>query len=160
MRPGVPYVSPLRAGALATHSPDRAATLPAIAPAEPIPTHLEGATPAPESEPDEPALPDEARARVAAEAAAPTQPLATNGAGRVLHVRFGGAPADRLIEAMQTFRGLVRERPGETRVVIHVPAPGGNSLPMELKQPVAFDAELLAEVRRRLGEGVAELDLR
>jgi hypothetical protein len=60
---------------------------------------------------------------------------------------------------METFRALVRERPGETRVVVHVPAPGGAALPMELKQPVAYDAELLAEVRRRLGDGVVDLSL-
>jgi hypothetical protein len=59
---------------------------------------------------------------------------------------------------MQAFRTLLRERPGSTRVVVHVPAPGGSALPMELRG-VAYDAELLAEVRRRLGEGVVELAL-
>jgi hypothetical protein len=150
IRPGVPIVSPLRAGA---------ATLPAIAPAEPIPTHQETGGPSQEGEPDEPALPDEARSREAASAAAPTQPIGTNGAGRVLHVRFSGAPADRLVLAMETIRALVRERPGETRVVVHVPAPGGAALPMELKQPVAYDADLLSEVQRRLGDGLVDLTL-
>ncbi len=159
LRPGVAYVSPLRAGAAAVVAESPAGALPVIAPAEPIPTHLEGSGPAPDDEPDEPALPDEARARVAAEASAPTQPTSANGAGRILHVRFGVAPADRLVRAMETIRALVRERPGETKVVVHVPAPGGSTLPLELKQPVAYDAELLAEVRRRLGEGVAELQL-
>jgi hypothetical protein len=60
---------------------------------------------------------------------------------------------------MEAFRQLVRERPGETRVVVHVPAPGGAALPMELKQMVAYDADLLAEVGRRLGEGVATVSL-
>jgi hypothetical protein len=60
---------------------------------------------------------------------------------------------------METIRALVRERPGETKVVVHVPAPGGAALPMELKEPVAYDAELLAEVQRRLGEGLVELTL-
>ncbi len=56
---------------------------------------------------------------------------------------------------METFRRLIRERPGDTRVVVHVPAPGaGRALPMELGRGVAYDADLLAEVRRRLGEGV------
>jgi hypothetical protein len=31
---------------------------------------------------------------------------------------------------------------------------------MELRPRVAYDSELLAEVRRRLGEGVVDLDLR
>ena len=44
------------------------------------------------------------------------------------------------------------------RCVVHVPAPGGSALPMELKG-VAYDAELLAEVRRRLGEGIVDLAL-
>jgi hypothetical protein len=61
---------------------------------------------------------------------------------------------------MEAFRGLLVERPGATRVVLHVPAPsGGSSLPMELRRGVAYDAELLAEVRRRLGEGLVELSL-
>jgi hypothetical protein len=148
-------VSPLRAGATVT----AIATLPTIAPAEPISTHLDVAADALDDTADEPALPDEARARAAAEAAAPTQPLSTNGAGRVLHVRFGGASAERLVLAMETIRLLVRERPGETKVVVHVPAPGGAALPMELKQPVAYDAELLAEVQRRLGDGLVDLTL-
>jgi hypothetical protein len=60
---------------------------------------------------------------------------------------------------MEAFRQLVRERPGETRVVVHVPAPGGAALPMELRTSVAYDADLLDEVRRRLGEGVVDLSL-
>ena len=55
-------------------------------------------------------------------------------------------------------RRVLRERPGATRVVVHVPAPGGSALPMELRG-VAYDAELVAEVRRRVGDGVIELQL-
>jgi len=106
---------------------------------------------------EEPALPEEEQARVAIEAAAPTSPLAA-GTGRVLNVRFGGAAPDRLVAAMETFRQVIREHPGETRVVLHIPAAGGSALPMELR-PVAYDAELLAEIKRRLdGDGV-ELNL-
>ena len=47
---------------------------------------------------------------------------------------------------------------GATRVVVHVPAPGGSALPMELRG-VAYDSELVAEVRRRVGEGVIDLQL-
>jgi hypothetical protein len=155
-RADVPYVSPLRADAAV------AASLPPIAPAEPVPTYAPapaGASGRALERDDEPALPDEARMRAVAEAGAATAPLEPSGTGRVLHVRFGGAPPDQLIIAMERFRQLVRERPGETRVVVHVPAPGGTALPMELKQAVAYDAELLAEVERRLGDGVAQVSL-
>ena len=141
-RADVPYVSPLRADAADLAS---VAALPRIAPAEPVPTYAPAApgvgAPASDRD-DEPALPDEARTRAAAEATAATAPLETAGPDRVLHVSFGGAPADQLVRAMELFRQLVRERPGDTRVVVHVPAPGGAALPMELKQAVAYDAEL------------------
>jgi hypothetical protein len=135
-------------------------TLPRIAPAEPVATYAEGP-----GDPDlvdhdiEPALPDEARSRAAAEAAASTDPLEAAPVGSVLHVRFGGAPATQLVSAMETFRQLARERPGETRVVVHVPAQGGSALPMELRNGVAYDAELLAEVRRRLGDALVQLSV-
>jgi DNA polymerase-3 subunit alpha len=155
MRPGVPYVSPLRS---TTTDPTG---LPPIAPAEPVSAYDEAGSAA-ISAPDhdvEPALPDEARTREAAAASRPTTPVDAGGADRVLHVRFGGAPAPRLVEAMQAFRELIRERPGETRVVVHVPAPGGTALPMELRMAVAYDSELLAEVQRRLGSGLVDLNL-
>jgi hypothetical protein len=61
---------------------------------------------------------------------------------------------------MEAFKGLLVERPGTTKVVLHVPTPSGSgALPMELRRGVAYDAELLAEVRRRLGEGIVELSL-
>jgi hypothetical protein len=135
-------------------------TLPRIAPAEPVATYVE-----PLGDPElgdhdiEPALPDEARSRAAAEAAASTTPVETPPVGSILHVRFGGAPASRLVSAMETFRQLARERPGDTRVVVHVPAQGGSALPMELRSGVAYDAELLAEVRRRLGEPIVQLSV-
>jgi hypothetical protein len=159
IRPGVPRVSPLRAEAQAGGG------LPRIAPAEPISTYSEPAGLAvpsnggrPEAD-DEPALPDEARARAAVASQAPTSQLESQ-PDQVLHVRFGGATSDRLVLAMETFKNLLRERPGGTRVVLHVPAPtGGGSLPMELSRRVAYDAELLSEVRRRLGEGLVDLTL-
>jgi hypothetical protein len=65
-----------------------------------------------------------------------------------------------VVGAMETFKAVLRDRPGGTRVVIHVPASaGGDPLPMELRRGVAYDAELLAEVRRRLGDGVIDLRL-
>ena len=154
----VPRVSPLRAGA--ESGPPEGSAFPPIAPAEPIATYL---TPgsfgsAAGDEDDEPALPDEARARAADEAAAPTPPLDA-APGQVLHVRFSGAP-ERLVGAMEAFKGVLTDRPGATPVVLHLPtAGGGGTLPMELRRGVAYDGELLSEVRRRLGEGVVDLRL-
>lgn len=54
---------------------------------------------------------------------------------------------------------MLKERPGATRVVFHLPGPSGGSLPMEIRGGVAYDAELLFEVQRRLGEGLIRLDL-
>jgi DNA polymerase-3 subunit alpha len=181
-RPDIPYVSPLRGGRIPDAGPLElpaaapVAALPPIAPAEPVPTYVEagaraaGAADAPDGpEPaagtgapehdDEPALPEEARQRVAASAAAPTIPLEAPRQDAVLHVHFRSGPATRLVDAMRAFQGLVRERPGETRVVAHVPGPGGEALPMELRTPVAYDADFLAEIRRRLGEGTVDLRL-
>ncbi len=156
--PAVPFVSPLRAEAT-TAAAAPPTPLPPIAPAEPIPTYQEpGATSA--GEPDdheEPALPDEARAREAALATASTSPTDV-GNGRVLKVRFLGVLDDRLREAMSTFVDLIRARPGETRVLVYLDVAGGAGLPITLK-PVAYDAEFLAEVNRRLGDGVVELSL-
>jgi len=153
------YVSPLRAearGAATTPS------LPGIAPGAPIPTYLEppGLERIAPDRDVEPALPDEARSQ-AAEAADAATPPVDAAPDATLHVRFAGAAAtDRVVGAMEAFRGLLVERPGSTRVVLHVPAAsGGGSLPMELRRGVAYDAELLAEVRRRLGEGIVELRL-
>ncbi|MBI2763431.1 MAG: DNA polymerase III subunit alpha, partial [Chloroflexi bacterium] len=154
-RADIPYVSPLRTEA-------QGAALPSIAPAEPVPTYPAAAVGDSGGGPDrddEPALPDEARAQAVVAATAATTPLETADPDRVLHVRFGGAPADQVVHAMETFRQLVRERPGDTRVVVHIPAPGGGALPMELKQAVAYDAELLAEAQRRLGAGIAQISL-
>jgi DNA polymerase-3 subunit alpha len=164
IRSGVPRVSPLRAEAQGGDHTG-AASLPAIAPAEPISTYDEPSGfaaafgPGSAESTDEPALPDEARARAAQASAAPTSQIESQ-PDQILHVRFGGASSDRLVLAMETFKVLLRERPGGTRVVLHVPAPtGGGSLPMELSRRVAYDAELLSEVRRRLGEGLVDLTL-
>ncbi|MEO8470119.1 MAG: OB-fold nucleic acid binding domain-containing protein, partial [Chloroflexota bacterium] len=159
-RPSIGYVSPLRSDAAPTASSVTA--LPPIAPAEPVPAHEPANDRGPDptyDHDDSPPLPDEARRLVVADAAAATTQIESANVGQILHVRFGGAPADQLVRAMETFRQLVRERPGETRVVVHIPAPGGSALPMELKQAVAYDADLLAEVQRRLGTGIASATL-
>jgi DNA polymerase-3 subunit alpha len=168
----IPYVSPLRGGVMPAAGPLRqssaargsggapaAVKLPEIAPAEPVPTYALAPGVVDDDLDDEPALPDEARAKAAAQTNAATAPIEAGGTASVLHVRFGGAPAGRLVIAMEAFRQLVRERPGETRVVVHVPGPGGTALPMELRNAVAYDADLLSEVQRRLGEGIVDMRL-
>jgi len=166
----IPYVSPLRGGVMPVEGPLRSGPvatrmppspppdLPSIAPAEPIPTYpsAAGSGGNPEGA-DEPALPDEARAVAAAEAGAPTLATGQPTAGASLHVHFRAAPSAQLIEAMQAFRELVKERPGETSVVVHVPGPGGATLPMTLRTAVAYDAELVAEIQRRLRAGTVDL---
>ncbi len=140
------------------------ASLPRVAPAEPIAAYAEppdlAAASASDagSDAEEPALPDEQRAQAAAAAQAPSAPIEA-APDAVLNVRFArDAGTERVVSAMQAFKSLLRERPGQTRVVVHVPAPGGSALPMELRG-VAYDAELQAEVRRRVGDGVIELRL-
>ena len=149
----MPAAGPLRpAGA------GPATRLPAIEPAEPVSTYPEDRGAAGAERDTEPALPDEARARAATEARSPTDAIEAGGTSSVLHIRFGAAPAAQLVSAMEVVRQLVRERPGDTPVVVYVPAPGG-ALPMELRTRVAYDAELMAEVQRRLGQGIVSLHL-
>jgi hypothetical protein len=151
----VAYVSPRRGGDVGGGAP--ATALPPIAPAEPVSTYpVTAGVPLGADADDEPPVPDEARSRIVADATADAPTDA--GPGTILHVRFAGnAPADRVVGAMEAFKTVMRDRPGATRVVIHVPGPGGGE--MELRRGVAYDAEMLAEVRRRLGEGVVDLRL-
>ena len=129
-------------------------------PSEPLsssPAPEDMATLAPERE--EPPLPDEARAVAARASTAPTTPVEAPTSG-ILNVRFTrGASTERIVIAMEELRSVLRERPGETRVVFHIPAQSGATLPMEVRAGVAYDTELLAEVHRRLGEGLVKLDL-
>jgi DNA polymerase-3 subunit alpha len=159
-RPAVPYVSPLRSHASASTSVSVAeATAPPL-PVEPlsaVPAPADMAALAPDR--DEPPLPDEAREAVARASSAPTAPLEA-GAG-FLNIRFTrGADPSRIVTAMQELRAVLKERPGDTRVVFHVPQPSGEALPMEVRFGVAYDTELLAEVQRRLGEGLVRLEVR
>ncbi len=160
--PAVAFVSPLRVDAdVASATSDSISALPPIAPAEPVSAYVEAdsvAALAPDRD-QEPAVPDEARERIVAAATADA-PLAA-GPDAILHVRFAGsAGSERVVSAMELVKTLLRDRPGATRVVIHVPASGaGEALPMELRRGVAYDAELLAEVHRRLGDGLVELRL-
>ncbi len=151
--------SPIRSDAAAPGPAPR--PVPAPSPPEPVPGSLEPAdlaAAAPDR--DEPLFPDEAREAVAATAAAPTLPREAGPDGR-LHVSFSaGLPADELQGAMAAVRDLFRERPGATRVTVHLPQGSGRpTLPMELRGGVAYDAELVAEVARRLRPGIVEIAL-
>jgi DNA polymerase-3 subunit alpha len=108
---------------------------------------------------DEPPLPDPVAQELARRRGAPTLP-AEAPAGLALHVRFSrGAPQERVIAAMEALRAIFRRRPGPTPVVLHLPAGEGDGLPLELRSGVAYDGELVAEIWRRLGEGLVELAL-
>jgi hypothetical protein len=154
-------VSPLR-GAVVVAGP-RVAPIASVSPpppSEPLsaaPGPADLATLAPERE--ETPLPDEARAVAARASDAPTIPLEAPASG-ILNVRFTrGAETARIVMAMEELRAVFKERPGATRVVFQLPGSRGATQPMELRSGVAYDAELLAEVHRRLGEGLVRLDL-
>jgi hypothetical protein len=134
--------------------------MPSPLPAEPL-----SAAPGPDDlaylapDREEPPLPDEARNAAARVASAPTAPVEA-GAG-FLNIRFTrGADPGRIVTAMQELRAVLKARPGDTRVVFHVPQPSGEALPMEIRSGVAYDTELVAEVQRRLGEGLVRLEVR
>jgi hypothetical protein len=157
-------VSPLRGGTvrgvveIVPGRPGR--TIPATpGPAEPRLEAIQPAsveTLAPEHEP--PPLPDEARRAIVAAESSPTEPLQAR-PGQSLHVRFGLAAQERLVTAFEAVREAIHEHPGDTPVVIHIPSRGGRDERMQLRLGVAYDAELLAAVRRRLGEGLVRLEL-
>lgn len=108
---------------------------------------------------DESPLPDEARRIEVRSSAAATVPSEAGRSG-VLNVRFTrGADPDRIVLAMEELRALLKARPGETRVVFHLPQSGGATLPMEIRGGVAYDLELVAEARRKLGDGLVNLEL-
>jgi hypothetical protein len=155
--PAVP--APQRSPAGEGLVPQRSAAS-AVPPAEPFsapPEPEDFAVFAPDRE--EPPLPDEARAVAARASSAPTTPFEAPEAG-VLRVGFTrGAGTDRIVWAMEELRSMLKERPGATRVVFNIPGPGGGTLPMEIRSGVAYDAEFLAEVRRRLGEGLVHVEL-
>ncbi len=131
--------------------------------ARPVVPRTESAEPASVAllavEHDDAALPDEARARVVEAEAAPT-PQVEAAPGQALHVAFGFAAQETLVDALATLRELFRTHPGDTPVVLHIPAGHGRDQEMELRRGVAYDAELRAEVTRRFGDGLLSLSLR
>ena len=163
-------VSPLRGGGVTQLPPavQPASAAVAVTPAagpEYLPAEPLSSVPAPEDleslapDGEEPPLPDHERAVAARASAAPTVPIEAPDSG-ILNVRFTrGADTGRIVMAMEELRAMLKVRPGATRVVFHLPQPDGATLPMELRGGVAYDAELLAEAGRRLGEGLVRLDL-
>jgi hypothetical protein len=167
VRRTIAHVSPLRGGGvLGTIEVGAAVGIPAGAGLPPRPPLSTAEAPEPESlaslgpEQDEPPLPEEAR-RALFEAAAPDQPTPPIAAapGQALHVHFGAAGQEALVGAFEGLRQLIAERPGETPVLLHLPGPGGRMQAMQLRSGVAYDADLLAEIHRRLGVGLATLEL-
>ncbi|OGN87762.1 MAG: DNA polymerase III subunit alpha [Chloroflexi bacterium GWC2_73_18] len=148
--PSAPHVQPLRAGE---------------GPADPLPPDPIALTPEPRSvaaldpDHDEPALPDEARASLVRAALAVTPPLAAPPTAR-LHVRFApGVGQERLLPAFESVAVALRARPGETPVVLHIPIGAGREQVMEARYRVAYDAELPAEIARRVEAGLVRLEL-
>jgi DNA polymerase-3 subunit alpha len=129
----------------------------------PLPAEPRGESPdpaalhalAPEHE-EEPPLSDEARREAAARDASPTRPLQAL-PGQRLHVHFRPVGGDTLGSAFETLRELLHAHLGETPVVLHIPA-GSQEQTMELRTGVAYDAELLADIDRRL-PGLARAEL-
>ena len=155
-------VEPAGNVAVLTATPAPTSVAAPIAPAEPVPTYLEpaGVIPGGGDRDDEPPLPDEATQGLLGRTAAATVPVEA-APGRILHVHLSPtAGTERLVGAMEEVRSLLRERPGQTRVVVHLPQGSGqDDLPMELRNGVAYDADLLAELSRRLATGIADLRL-
>jgi DNA polymerase-3 subunit alpha len=155
--PAVPDSSGAPPMAASPVAPTSAATTAPPPPMSSAPTPDDLATFAPDRE--EPPLPDEAQAAATRVSTAPTEPREAPESS-VLNVRFTrGAETGRIVLAMEELRAVFKERPGATRVVFHLPAEKGATLPMEVRGGVAYDTELLSEVRRRLGEGLVRLEV-
>jgi hypothetical protein len=106
---------------------------------------------------DEPPLPAEAVAVLMAAEQRPTLPVQA-APGQALHVIFSGAAQDDVVSAFGALREIFHRRPGETPVVLHIPAGGGRSERMELRTGVAYDAELVAMIGR-IGPSDLRLEL-
>jgi hypothetical protein len=137
---------------LAGVTPTPAGPLEPAGPPEPV-----SLAPIAEDGSEEPPLPEEVGVAATVAAGLSTVPMEA-GPGQVLHIRFQAAPDDRIVAAFTDLRGLIRERPGVTPVVLHIPAGPGRTREMRLGPGIAYDADLLAEAGRRFG-GLLRLDL-
>jgi hypothetical protein len=107
---------------------------------------------------DEPPLPEEVVAELIAAEQEPTLPVQA-APGQALHVAFQPGAQDQVLAALRELREIVHDRPGDTPLVLHIPAGGGRVQRMELRVGVAYDAELLALITRRLGPRQVRLNL-
>ncbi|MEX1344895.1 MAG: hypothetical protein AB1Z63_09515, partial [Candidatus Limnocylindrales bacterium] len=151
-----PAARPVPLGESETVSP---VDIPPQEPMEPVsgpaaPPAFESLSPDAEAEPP---LPAEAGAAVASAERAQTVPTVA-GPGQVLHVRFAPASDERLVAAFEGLKGVIKARPGETPVVLHIPAGQGRTQEMRLGAGIAYDAELVAECGRRF-DGMVQLTL-
>jgi DNA polymerase-3 subunit alpha len=107
---------------------------------------------------DEPPLPEEVVAELIAAEQEPTLPIQA-APGQALHVTFELGAQERVLAALRELREIVHDRPGDTPLVLHIPAGGGRVQRMELRVGVAYDAELLTLITRRLGPRQVRLSL-
>jgi hypothetical protein len=107
---------------------------------------------------DEPPFPDEVVATVIAAADEATLPVEA-AADQALHVHFARGSHEQVVAAFAVLREIIHERSGPTRVVLHVPTADGRMQRMDLRVGVAYDAELLSLIVRRVGRRAVELRL-
>jgi DNA polymerase III subunit alpha len=107
---------------------------------------------------DEPPFPDEVVATAIAAQDLATLPLEA-APDQALHVHFARGAQEQVVLAFGTLREIIHERPGPTRVVLHVPTADGRVQRMDLRVGVAYDAELLSLIERRVGRRSVELRL-
>ncbi len=143
----VTIVSPLRGGEVGGTLEVRIGGAPRTAVVEPM-----------SATDDEPPFPEEV---VATEIAAQNQATLPVEAtpDQALHVQFARGSQDQVVQAFATLREIIHERPGATRVVLHVPTADGRMQRMDLRVGVAYDAELLSLIERRVGRRAVELRL-
>ncbi|HTS14770.1 MAG TPA: hypothetical protein VMH24_03825, partial [Candidatus Sulfotelmatobacter sp.] len=132
---------------------DRAMAAPGPGDGLPEPASLNGLGPS-----DEPPFPAEAW-QPAAESAAAATAVATPRPDQALHVRFVSASPETLTAAFEGLKAILREHPGDTPVVVQLPAARGAAHAMPLRSGVAYDSELLAAIERRLGAGLVRTEL-
>ncbi len=148
----VPRVSPLRGGEVDGTVDVYWGT------AGPVPGPASVAALVAPTDTEEPQLPDEAVRELVARENVPTMPLQA-GAGQSLHIRLMPGVQSDLGDVMTSLRQVIHDHPGETPVVLHVPAGPGRNQRMELRVRVAYDAELAATIGRLVGPGRLELGL-
>ena len=164
----IPWVSPLRDGGIrgelewrlgAPARPVAVAVSEAVVAAPdpgdglPEPESLSGLGPS-----DEPPFPAEAWLPVARSAVSQTSSAVARG-DQALHVRFVSGAPDALAAAFEALKLVLREHPGDTAVVVDLPAARGAAQAMPLRSGVAYDSELLAAIERRLGAGLVRVEL-